>query len=290
MRSATRAFAFAYPVSLVIALLLTVVSVAGLAFGARIYSASETKLLPLFAGQDALNLVVGLPFLLGSMILARRGSLIGLLLWPGALFYVLYDYGYYVLGAPFNVFFLVYIALMTLSAYTLIAIVASIDGTAVRSRLVTAVPARMVGGTLAGVALLFTALWTAMAVSALASGTPLDPIARTVVTMDLVVQLPALLVGGILLWRRQPLGYVAAAGLSLQAAAYLIGLSAITVLQEILSSAPFDTVAVVPGIVVGAICLALVAPFITGSDAGASARATPAPGSWRARAHREDVA
>ncbi len=39
----------------------------------------------------------------------------------GALFYVLYDYGYYALGAPFNVFFVAYLALIRLSAYALIA-------------------------------------------------------------------------------------------------------------------------------------------------------------------------
>jgi hypothetical protein len=34
--------------------------------------------------------MIGLPILRGSMGLARRGKLLGLLLWPGALFYVLY--------------------------------------------------------------------------------------------------------------------------------------------------------------------------------------------------------
>ena len=43
-----------------------------------------------------------LPILLGSMWLARRGSLAGLLLWPGALFYALYAYVPYLVGAPFG--------------------------------------------------------------------------------------------------------------------------------------------------------------------------------------------
>ena len=111
-----RNLSLAYLVSLVVAILMTIVSVAGLIDGVRVYPGVDKGLLTLLIGQDALNLLVGLPILLGSMWLARRGSLIGLLLWPGALFYVLYDYGYYVLGAPFNVFFLPYIAVMTLSA------------------------------------------------------------------------------------------------------------------------------------------------------------------------------
>jgi hypothetical protein len=120
----------------------------------------EAKMLPLFVGQDALNLVVGLPILLGSLWLARRGALIGLLLWPGALFYVAYDYGYYVLGAPYTVLFLPYIGLVTSSMYAAIAVVIGIDGAAVREQLSGFVPARLVGGFLAGIALLFTSLWT----------------------------------------------------------------------------------------------------------------------------------
>src|SRR6478672_5845051 len=138
-----RDLTLAYVVSLVIASVMAVASTAGLLFGAGIYPGVETKVLPLFVGQDALNLLVGLPMLLGSMWLTRRGSLTGLLLWPGALFYILYDYGYYALGAPFNAFFLPYLALITLSGYTIIGIVASIDGLVVRERLAATVPSRL---------------------------------------------------------------------------------------------------------------------------------------------------
>jgi len=255
----------AYIASLAIALIMTVASIAGLLYGSDIYPGIETKLLPLFVGQDALNLIVGLPMLLGSMWLARRGSVIGLLLWPGALFYVLYDYGYYVLGAPFNAFFLPYIALMTLSAYTMVGVAISIDGESLRERLGGSVPSRLTGGFLVAVALLFITLWTAITLSALFSGTDLDPIAHVVVIMDLTVQLPALLLGGILLWRREPFAYVISTALLLQAGVYLIGLSVITMVQEAVTDTPFDSVAVIPGLVVGGICLALIIPFVRGA-------------------------
>jgi hypothetical protein len=269
----------AYLVSGLVAVVMTIVSVVPLLDSRLVYSAMEPKLLALFLGQDALNLVVGLPLLVGAMWLAHRGVLIGLLLWPGALFYVLYDYGYYVLGAPFNAFFLLYIALMTLSAYAMTGIVASVDGVDVRGRLATVVPARLTGGFLAGLALLFMALWVGMSLSALLSGSGLDETARVVTIMDLTVQLPALFVGGILLWRRRALGYVVAAGLLLQAAAYLIGLSAITVLQEVVLGVPLDPIAVVPGLVVGTIGFALIAIFVRAaavSGHAPSARAQPA--------------
>jgi hypothetical protein len=267
-----RSLGLAYIGSIVVAVLMTIASVAGLVDWNRTYPGVDAALLPLFVGQDALNLLVGLPILLGSMWLARRGALIGLLLWPGALFYVLYDYGYYVLGAPFNAFFLVYIALMTLSAYAMIGIVVSIDSAVIHARLAETVPARLVGSFLVGLAVLFTALWSAISVSAVASGAQLDLVPRVVTIMDLTIQLPALFIGGVLLMRRHALGYVVAAGLLLQAAAYLIGLSVITVLAEMLTGVPFDVVAVAPGLVIGAIGLVFIGIFVRG--AAARGRAT----------------
>jgi len=266
----------AYIASLLVAVGMAAVSLAALVDWDRVYPGIEAKMLPLFVGQDALNLVVGLPILLGAMVLARRGALIGLLLWPGALFYVAYDYGYYVLGAPYTVFFLPYIGLVTVSMYAAIAVVVGIDGTAVRERLSDVVPVRLVGGFLAAVALLFTALWTALNLSAATGSSPIDPVLRVVTIMDLSVQLPALLLGGILLWRRAPIGYVVTAGLLLQAATYLAGLSAITLLQEALLGTPIDPVAVFPGFVIGAVSLAFVAFFVRGANA--TGRAADAAG------------
>jgi hypothetical protein len=263
---------FAYVTSIVVAIVLTAVSLSGLVDWQRTYLGIETKMVPLFVGQDALNLLVGLPILLGAMWLVRRGSLIGLLLWPGALFYVAYDYGYYVLGAPYSWLFLPYVALVTLSMYASIAVIVSIDRDAVRDRLAGRIPARSIGGFLAGLAILFTTLWTALNLTAAGSGQPIDPVLRVVTIMDLGLQLPALLLGGVLLWRGSSLGYLAAAGLLLQAAAYLAGLSAITLLQESLMAVPIDPVAVIPGFVVGAIGFAFVGIFVRGALARAGVR------------------
>lgn len=261
----------AYLLSIVIAALMTFASAYALLEWPRVYAGSEPDLVPLLVGQDALNLVVGLPLLIGAMALARRGSLAGLVLWPGALFYVAYDYGYYVLGVPYGWFFIPYIVLVSASLFTAVFVIAGIDGHAVRARMRRGVPARVAGGFLMGLAVLFTALWSALNMTALMSATEVDPILRVVTIMDLGLQLPALFVGGLLLWRGAALGYVVSAGLLVQAAAYLAGLSAITMLQESLSSAPFDAVAVLPGFIVGAIGLGILAPFIRAARRRASA-------------------
>jgi hypothetical protein len=217
----TRDLTLAYLVSLVIAFLMAVASVAGLLYRAAIYPTDE--LLLSFLPNDALNLVVGLPILLGSMWLARRGKLIGLLCWPGALFYVLYVYVLYLIGMPFNALFLPYLLLVPLSAYTIIGIVASIDGEAVRQRLTGVVPAKIAGGVLGGLAILLIVRQIAIVVATLTNQTTVDTLERMLWIADVTVGCPALLAGGVLLWRREPLGYVAGAGLLLQYGVLAVG-------------------------------------------------------------------
>lgn len=150
----------AYRGSLVVAVLVAVVSAAGLLFGSaglygpdpnRAVGVTEAEaglLVPGFLALDTNNLVVGLPILLTLLWLVYRGSFIGLLLWPGALFYMVYTYALYLVGTPFSVLFLPYIALVAVSAATMIGIVANIDGERVRQRLGGVVPARTIGAIL----------------------------------------------------------------------------------------------------------------------------------------------
>ncbi|AFY75522.1 hypothetical protein Ple7327_0032 [Pleurocapsa sp. PCC 7327] len=85
-----RDLALIYAFSFFIAILMATVSVAGLLYRTTIYPTEE--LLRAFVSNDMVNLFVGLPILLGSMWLTWRGKLVGLLCWPGALFFVLYNY------------------------------------------------------------------------------------------------------------------------------------------------------------------------------------------------------
>jgi len=258
----TRDLTLAYALSLVIALVMIAASGIGLLYRTAIYPTED--LLLSFAPTDVVNLAIGLPILLGSMWLTQRGKLIGLLCWPGALFYVLYAHVPYVLGVPFNVLFLLYIALVTLSAYTLIGLVASIDGEAVRRRLTGVVPARAAGGILAGLTILFIVRQIAIAITALISQTPVATTELALWITDLMLS-PAWLVGGFLLWRREPLGYVAGTGLLLLYSMFFTGLIPIMLLQGLFSALPIDVVGIIVILVMGLICFIPFALFVRGA-------------------------
>ena len=223
-------------------------------------------LVPGFQALDAFNLVVGLPILLGSLWLVWRGSLCALLVWPGALFYVLYTYTLYLVGAAFNTLFLVYVALVVVSAYTAIGILASVDGEVVRQRLSGRVPARTIGGILVVLGLLTLAQDGRGAVlTALAGGASVDPGAHRVWIADLAVEVPAMLLGGGLLWRRRPLGYVVGAGLLLQFGLTPIGLAANVALQGFQTATSTDVATISGLLVFSAVSFAPLAFFVRGA-------------------------
>ncbi|MCP4544505.1 MAG: hypothetical protein GY832_45930 [Chloroflexi bacterium] len=257
-----RNLTLSYVLSLVVALIMTVSSVAGLLYQTRIYSTDEV--IVSFVPLDVLNLAIGLPILLGSMWLARRGKLIGLLCWPGVLLYVLYSYVNYLIGVPFGVLFLLYVLLVVLVVYTIIGLVASIDGEAVRQRIDGIVPARAAGGILFVLTSLFIVINIADIVAALTSQATIGPLKVMIWIADFTTIVPACLVGGFLLWRREALGYVAGAGLFLLYSMLFIGLVPIMMFQARYSALPVDVVGIVMMLLMGMICFIPFGLFVRG--------------------------
>jgi hypothetical protein len=256
--------AFAYASSFLIALLMAAASAAGLFFSDLIYPSEDLK--QAFVANDVVNLFFGLPLLLGAVWLARSGKLIGLLFWPGMLLFVLYTYLAYAFGVPFNVLFLVYLLLVALSAYTVIGLVAGIDGAAVKQALAGAVSEKAGGGVLVGLGILFTLRNLGVVMAALNGGEPVTDAEAGVLTADFLL-LPAWIIGGVLLWRREALGYAAGAGLLFQASSLFIGLIFFLILQPMLSGAPFALTDVVVVFIFGLVCFIPFGFFLRGAIA-----------------------
>ena len=250
-----------YGLTFIIAILMAAASVAGLLHQTSVYPTDE--LLQSFLANDVTNLLIGLPMLLASMWLTRRGKLIGLLFWPGALFFVLYNYIVYVFAMPLNLAFLAHLALVMLSVYSLIGLLTSIDGKVVQQQLVGVVPERLAGGVLAGLGLLFVLMVIGAIVQALISQTPIAETELALHVADFLIA-PAWVVCGVLLWQRKAFGYVAGLGLLFQASMLFIGLIIVLLLQPFLTAAPFSLVDVVVVFAMGLICFIPFALFIRG--------------------------
>ena len=67
-------------------------------------------------GNDIVTLFVAVPILVIALLLARRGSRRGELLWYAMLGYAVYNYAFYLFGARMNELFLLYAVLFVLLA------------------------------------------------------------------------------------------------------------------------------------------------------------------------------
>jgi len=226
-------------------------SVAGLVDRSNLYPTDELR--QTFLPNDVVNLVIGVPILLLSMWLTKRGKLVGLLFWPGALFYVFYNYIAYVFGMPFNFAFPLNLTLVTLSVYTTIGLVSSIDAPAVKEKLQGKVPEKFSGGILTAFGILFAGRVLAVLVGALLNGTSIPATEFPVLIADFLVS-PAFIVGGVLLWRRQALGYLSGLGLLFQASMLFVGLIVFMLIQPLLTGASFPLVDILVVAVMGLIC------------------------------------
>ena len=247
-----------YALSFVIAILMATASIAGLLCQTTIYPSDE--LLQAFLPTDVTILFIGLPMLLGSMWLTRRGKTIGLLLWPGALFFPLYTYLTYVLAMPLSVAFLLHLAVVAVSVYTLVALLASIDAKTVQRGLAGSVPNRLAGGILAGLGALFFLRAIVVMVSALTGQAPLAETEFALNTSDYLTA-PAWVVGGVLLWRRKAFGFVTGLGLLFQASMLFIALIVVLLMLPLLTNEPLALVDTVLVFVMGFVCFVPFALF-----------------------------
>lgn len=220
-----------YWLSVFIAILVAVSSAAGLLYPKSIYPTEE--LYQSFLPNDIINLLIGLPVLLVSIWLTRRGKLVGLLFWPGALFYMVYNYLVYLVSMPVNVFYFVFPVLVIGSLVLSIRLLMSLDGAEISQKLTGKVPEKFGGGVMVLFGVGFIARVVMMVINSVTNQVAM-PITEVGLHLADVVFSVAFLVGGIQLWRRRIFGYLAGLGLLFQASMLFVGLIGVLLIQPLL--------------------------------------------------------
>jgi hypothetical protein len=195
-----------------LAALLALAAFAGIAMP-DVYAREAASWAAQGVGQDWVDLVVVVPLLVVSAVLALRGSRVFALLLGGALVYAAYSLVLYSFAMHFNSLFLVYSSGLGFAFYGVAAFVSAFSRTDAATWVDRAAPARLAGGysVLLGVA--FYLLWLSEVVPALLAHTApkslqeVGLITNPVQVLDLGIVLPALILGGVALWLRQRLGY-----------------------------------------------------------------------------------
>ena len=251
----------AYRATLVVAIGMTFASIIGLLFQNAIYPTEDLS--QSYVANDVVNLIIGLPILVWSVWLARRGRLIGLLFWPGALLYTFYNYIAYLFGIPFGWITIVNAALVLLSGYAMVELLRNMDHESVKAQIAEAVPVRFSGWVLIVYGVMFLGLAGNLISQASTSQAAFSTADIGVAIADIV--LSVLLVGGsILLLRKTAVGFTSGGGLLFAATALFVGVVLVLAIRPFLSTATFNPTEVITLVVMSSFCFVAFGLFTRG--------------------------
>jgi hypothetical protein len=167
-------------------------------------------------GTFVVILTLALPAMVVSMRASARGSLRAGFIWLACIGYLLYNAILSTFSLRFNELFLVYVASLSLSVASLVAVLRCLDANLLARRLSPRVPVRAVSAYLIVIAVAFALLWLADIVPAILSGqVPASLRGTTLITnvvevIDLAFTLPLTLAAGLWLWRGRAMGVLLA--------------------------------------------------------------------------------
>jgi hypothetical protein len=164
-------------------------------------------------GQDIANIVAAATLFI-AVYFVNKESVKAFLVWIGILISLMYPYVIYAFDIHFNSLFLVYVAIVGLSFYTLLGSMIRINLNSLQPFFSANTKARPVSVFLLLIALLFSLLWLSQDIPALLTGkipqtiTESGLLTNPVHVLDLGLYLPAMIITAILLWRGKLLGYI----------------------------------------------------------------------------------
>jgi hypothetical protein len=168
--------------------------------------------------SDAFTLIAGIPLLLISFWIYRRGSMRGKILLTGTLLFFLYNFGSLAIGAAYNNLFLIYIVLTMATLLGGVGMLLSFDLQVFPKLFSARVPRRGISifFIVSGIALFCIWLFLSILPALLANGVPAELASYTTIityAVDMGIIAPMLVSTGVLLRRDEPLGYVLASAL-----------------------------------------------------------------------------
>ncbi|RIH65163.1 hypothetical protein D1164_11295 [Mariniphaga sediminis] len=182
-------------------------------YGKGIYKHMSADLAIQGIAQDIITLCIGIPLLLIALWGFRKGSVKSRFLLAGATGYFFVTYLFYSAMAMYNELFLVYVTLLALSFFSLFNLLTSFKPETVSEYFSTKTPANFTGGFLIFNAVAIALMWLGRVVPPLLDGTiyPNDLQHYTTLIVqgfDLGLLLPISFISGLLLKRKNPMGYL----------------------------------------------------------------------------------
>jgi hypothetical protein len=170
-------------------------------------------------GNDVVTLVIAVPLLALALWFARKGSVRAVILWMGLLSFLLYNYAFYLFGAAFNWFFLLYVALFSLSMYALILGLGNLDVAAIVKEVQWKASFKWISIFLVFISLPLAIVEGSQCIGFITHGkVPEAP--ALIFALDLSMVVPITALAALLLWRKHPWGYLLGTIMLVKAFAY----------------------------------------------------------------------
>lgn len=235
--------------SIVIAILAAFASAGGLLLDGQYRDNAFVK--TTWLGNDAVTLFLAVPILVVAMVVSTRKDPKGLetlrqaqgkplgsayLIWMGALDYMLYNYAFYLFGAAFNWFFLIYAALLALSIFALIVGLMNLDVNGISGQVRKEAPVKWIGGYFLfvasglGLVYLIQSIGFIFTDNVPAIVTITEHPTNVVFALDLTLLIPWLVLGAVWMMKRKPWGYVIAGILNVKGPLYTLVLAVNSIL------------------------------------------------------------
>jgi len=216
-------------------------------------------------GNDIVTLLIGVPLLITGIVLSRKGLLRGQLLLTGALGFFLYTYGSMSFLTAFNPFFLIYVALFSLSLFGFIFSMKDLDVDEISRRISDGFPRRSIAAYFIIIAVFLTLAWLGLVASPSLTWSPPagleSAITMVIQALDLGIIVPTSFLTAYLLFKKQPWGYALSSVMLLKIltmGAALISMITVQILSGVDVDPVFSTIFVIislSGIVLGIITL-----------------------------------
>lgn len=177
-------------------------------YGQGIYKNDSLSIVAQGKASDLITLTLAVPLLLASLFITNKKSYKGRLLLTGTLGYFLYTYVSYVFLWMYNILFLVYVSLMSLSLFAFIICMMSFDVKNIKDMFNKKLPKKFLGGFQILVATIIGLLWLRK-ISEGSNPSGLEHYTTLVIQgMDLGIIVPTAFLSGILLIKNKPYGYL----------------------------------------------------------------------------------
>lgn len=202
-------------------------------YGRGLYQFESVTMAAQAKAQDIVTIFLGIPLLIISLSLTKRGLLKGRLLLAGTLGYFLYTYASYSFLAMYNPMFLIYVILLSTSFFAFTLTMMSFDLKRLCSRFQPKTPIKFIGYFLIFLAIIIALMWLGRIVNPLRAGIVPAELGHyttlVIQALDFAFVVPAAMLAGLLVLRKKPFGYLLASVVIIKGITMLTAISAMII-------------------------------------------------------------